>query len=116
MSMIDKANNTASQLGTSATLEASLTRALEHAPAIAVPADFAARVRASLPAQPRTQSRPSAARMAATGAASAALLALCLLAPHAAPNFQSMSFDMELALLGELAVVAAWLAIRRGSV
>lgn len=113
--MTDKAENQASQHRSDPAVESAITRALEQPPAVAVPADFAARVRGALPARPPRRRGRSAARVAATAAAAASLVGLCWLAPHAAPDFQSMAFDMELALLAELAAIAAWLATQRGN-
>ncbi len=110
--MNDKANNPACQSRPGDSLDAAITRAIEQPPEIAIPDNFAARVRAGLPAQPQMRRRTSVARAAGTGAAAAALVALCWLAPHSTPNFQSMAFDVELALLAEVAAIAAWLARR----
>jgi hypothetical protein len=41
------------------------------------------------------------------------VLALCWLAPHARPSFESVAFDLEMVLVVELAGVAAWLGTRR---
>jgi len=98
--------------------EAAITRALEQPPSAAVPMDFAARVKAALPAQPKARARRFAGRSvgqtAATIAAVGLVAALCLLAPHARPSFESVAFDMEMVLLVELAGVAAWLGTARG--
>jgi hypothetical protein len=97
--------------------EAAITRALEQQPSVTVPVDFAARVRASLPAQPRARARRFAGRsvgqIAAIVAGAGLVAALCLLAPHARPSFDSVAFDMEMVLLVELAGVAAWLGMAR---
>jgi hypothetical protein len=94
-------------------LETAITRALEQQPNVAIPADFAARVRASLPVQPKVGRRRSVGRIAATAAAAGLVVALCWLAPHARPSFESVAFDMEMLMLAELAGVAAWLATQR---
>jgi hypothetical protein len=94
-------------------VEAAITRALERQPEVVVPVDFAAKVRAALPAQQKVRERRSARRMAAGVAAVGLLLALCLLAPHARPSFESVAFDLEMVLVVELAGVAAWLGTRR---
>jgi ferric-dicitrate binding protein FerR (iron transport regulator) len=98
------------------TLEAAITRALERQPEVVVPEDFAARVRALLPAQPKVKARRSVGKIAGTAGAAALIVALCWLAPHTQPNFGSLAFDMEMLLLIELAGVAAWLAMRRHDV
>jgi hypothetical protein len=96
--------------------EAGITRALEQQPSVSVPFDFAARVRASLPAQPAVRARRFAGRsvgqIAATVASVGLVVALCVLAPHARPSFDSVAFDMEMVLLVELAGVTAFLAGR----
>jgi hypothetical protein len=93
--------------------EAAVTRALEQPPEVAVPVDFAARVKAALPAQPKARARRFAGRSlgqtAATVAAVGLVVALCVLAPHVRPSFDSVAFDMEMVLLVELAAVVAWL-------
>ena len=94
-------------------LEAAITRVLERQPEVVVPGDFAARVRASLPAQPKVRVRRSVGRLAGTAAAAGLVVGLCWLAPHAQPSFESLAFDMEMLMLVELACVSAWLAMRR---
>jgi len=94
-------------------IDAAITRALERQPEVAVPVDFAAKVRAALPAQPKVRERRSVGRIAAGAAAGGLLLALCWLAPHARPSFASVAFDLEMVLVVELAGVAAWLGMRR---
>ncbi|MGA7158963.1 MAG: hypothetical protein WBY53_19110 [Acidobacteriaceae bacterium] len=95
--------------------EAAITRALERQPEVAVPADFAARVRAALPAQPKVQARRSVSQTTATVAVVAMVLALCMLAPHVRPSVSSLGFDLEMLMVVELAGVAAWLGMRRES-
>jgi hypothetical protein len=94
-------------------MDAAITRALERQPEVVMPMDFAARVRAALPAQPRVRARRSVGRTAATAAVVGLVLALCLLAPHARPSLDSVAFDLEMVMLVELAGVAAWLGTRR---
>jgi hypothetical protein len=93
--------------------EAAITRALDRKPEVVVPADFAAKVRAALPAQPKVRAQRSVGRIAAGVAAVGLVLALCWLAPHARPSFGSMAFDLEMVLVVELMGVAAWLGMRR---
>jgi len=93
--------------------EAAITRALDRKPEVAVPADFAARVRAALPAQPKVRTQRSVGQITAGVAAVGLVLALCVLAPHARPSFGSMAFDLEMVLVVELMGVAAWLGMRR---
>lgn len=94
-------------------MEAAITRALERQSEVLVPADFAARVRASLPARPRVRARRSVGRIAGTAAVAGLIVGLCWLAPHTQPSFASLAFDFEMLMLVELAGVAAWLAMRR---
>ena len=94
-------------------IEAAITRVLEKPPAVAVPLDFAARVRAALPAQPKARTGFMAGRSVSTTAAIIAagglVVTLCLLAPHARASIDSVAFDIEMVVLVELAAVAAWL-------
>jgi hypothetical protein len=96
-----------------AVLEAAITRALEEPPSVVVPMDFAARVRASLPARARVRVRRSVGRIAAAAAAAGLVVALYWLAPHARASFGSVAFDVEMVMLMELAGVVAWLGTRR---
>jgi hypothetical protein len=93
--------------------EAAITRALDRKPEVVVPMDFAVKVRASLPAQPKVRAQRSVGRLAAGVATVGLVLALCWLAPHARPSFGSMAFDLEMVLVVELMGVAAWLGMRR---
>ncbi len=94
-------------------MEAAIVRALEEHPRVEVPVDFAARVRASLPARPRVRARRSVGGMAAAAAAGGLVVALYWLAPHARASFASVAFDVEMVMVVELAGVAAWLGMRR---
>ena len=94
-------------------LEAAITRALDRKPEVRIPVDFAARVRAALPAQPKVRAQRSVGRIAAGVATVGLVLALCVLAPHARPGIQNMAFGMEMVLVVELVGVAAWLGMRR---
>jgi hypothetical protein len=111
--MDDKTNDPTFQALPGDPLAAAVTRALEQPPEITIPESFAARVREALPAQTEMRRQTNVAPTVGMGAAAAALVALCWLAPHSTPNFQSMAFDVELALLAEVAAIAAWLARRR---
>ncbi len=94
-------------------MEEAITLALERQPAVVVPEDFAARVRASLPARPQVRARWSVGRIAATAAVAGLIVGLCWVAPHTQPSFASLTFDLEMLMLAELAGVATWLAMRR---
>ncbi len=93
--------------------EDAITRALDRKPEVVVPADFAAKVRAALPAQPKVRMRRSVGPRVAAVAAVGLVAALCVLAPHARPSFASVAFDLEMVLVVELMGVAAWLGMRR---
>jgi len=97
------------------TFEARVTKALERRVEVPVPADFAARVRASLP--PVRKRRPSMALGRKTALVGLVVLSLSLfaLAPHAAPTFGNMAFDLELLVIAELGGIAYWLMVRRES-
>ena len=71
-----------------------------------MPADFAAKVRASLPAQPKVRAQRSVGRMAAGVGTAGLVVALCGLAPHARPGVQNMAFGLEMVLVVELVGVA----------
>ena len=57
--------------------EDAITRALDRKPEVRVPADFAAKVRASLPAQPKVRAQRSVGRMAAGVGTAGLVVALC---------------------------------------
>ena len=99
-------------------LEAAVTQALEfrrNPDAPEVPADFAARVMRSLPAQPTARPRVRVSRTVGIVVAAVLTIAVFALAPHATPNFTSLAFYLELTLLAELAGVAYWLGSRPAS-
>ena len=105
--------NLGEEMKDDAGLEAAITGALERQPEVVVPGGFAARVRASLPAQPRMSRQRSVGRIAGAAAAVGLIVGLCWLAPHVRPSFESVAFDMEMLMLAELAGIAAWLTMRR---
>ena len=90
-------------------MEAAITRALEQRKEPAVPVDFAVRVRLALPPRPVARASAHVGRLMAMVAAVVLTIALFVLAPHAAPSFESVSFDVELMLLAELGGIAYWL-------
>jgi hypothetical protein len=93
--------------------EARLTRALEQAPQPAVPAEFATRVAAALPAtRPRTR-RVSVATTVAVLAAVVMLAGLLWLAPRSAPQFNNWAFDGELLLVTYLMALAFWFGLAK---
>ena len=94
-------------------LDAAITRSLERQPAVAIPADFAARVRTSLPTLKPMRRRTPIARTVAIVAALVMLVSIFALAPHATPSFTNFSFDLELLLLAQLAGISYWVATKR---
>ena len=102
--MTDKAQNE---------MEAAVTRALEQRQEPVVPADFAARVMQSLPPQPQARAKMRVGYMVGVVAAVVLTGVVFALAPHAAPSFTNLTFDVELMLLAELGGIAYWLAARR---
>ena len=97
-------------------IDAAVLRCLETPPVVVVPAAFAGRVRAALPAPTPRRQRVSAGQQAGVAAVVLLLVAVFWLAPHTAPRFTSMAFDVEIMLLLELAGVLAWLANRHRDV
>ena len=114
--------------------EAAITRALEHSPelgyspepgyipelkygsessASAIPADFAARVVASLPKQRSARPVIRAGRTVAIVAMVVLAIVLFALAPHVTPSFTSVTFYIELIVLAQLGAIAYWLAAKR---
>jgi hypothetical protein len=96
--------------------EATMIRALERSrepSTVAIPADFAARVAASLPKQRVARPAVYAGRVAAVIAMVVLAIVLFALAPHASSSFSSFSFDIELVVLAQLGGIACWFAMRR---
>jgi hypothetical protein len=93
--------------------EATITRALERRREAAVPAEFAARVVTHLPARRAVRQEMGAGRSAGIAGAVVLAIALVAIAPHAEPNFASVTFDLELLLLAQLAAIAYWLGVER---
>jgi hypothetical protein len=89
-------------------IEAMIASVLEQQPAVKVPADFAARVAARVPAARAGRGvrfRFSVARGAATVAMGLLLVALFALAPHVKMPGLSLGFCIEMLLLVELAAI-----------
>ena len=93
--------------------EAAITQALELRRDPAIPTDFAARVMQSLPAQKPVTPRLQVGRTIGIIAAAVLMAGMFALAPHATPNFTSLTFDLELLLLAELGAIGYWLTARR---
>jgi len=99
-------------------MDQAIEQALQQVPDVAVPAGFAARVRAQLPAvrpvpHPFWQ-RTSAGQLAGLVGLVALVAAFCWLAPGARPDFMSLRFDLELVVLGEMAGVGWWVGRSAG--
>jgi len=90
-------------------LDAAITRALDTQPIPTIPANFAARVAASLPAPTPVRPPSYVRRSAAIASGIILLVVLFALAPHAAPSFINLSFDVELLILAQLAAIAWFL-------
>jgi hypothetical protein len=90
-------------------LESRITHALEQQPETLIPAGFATRVLAALPAQSPAKPRLQAGRTIAIISAVALTITTFAIAPHAAPSFASLTFDVELLLLAQLGAIAYYL-------
>jgi hypothetical protein len=92
--------------------ESRLSAAIEHKPDVQIPMDFASKVAARAVAQPLRRHRYAArfGRGIALCSVPLAAMALFALAPHASPNLKSLSFDAEVVLLVELALIGWWVA------
>lgn len=99
-----------SRILTDADMESRIDRAIERKPELQIPSDFATKVAARAVAQPlrRRRYKPQFGPMIALLSAPLAALALFALAPHSAPNLKSLSFDAEVVLLAELAIIGWW--------
>jgi len=93
--------------------EAAITQALELRRDPVIPADFAARVMQSLPMQKPATPQLQVGRTIGIAAAAVLMAGMFALAPHATPNFTSLTFDVELLLLAELGALGYWLTARR---
>jgi len=95
-----------------AALDCRIDAAIEHKPQPLIPSGFAAKVAAhaaSLP-QPRRAAAFPVGRSIAWASAVLLTFALFALAPHATPSLTSLSFDVEILVLLELAGVGWGLA------
>ena len=92
------------------TFDKAIDAALDTRPVPAIPADFAGRVRRSLPPVQAARHTFHAGRSAAIASMAVLLIACFALAPHTAPTFQSFTFDIELALIAQLIGITWWLA------
>ncbi len=93
--------------------EAAITQALELRREPVIPAGFATRVMQSLPAQKPVIPQLQVGRTIGIVAAAILMAGMFALAPHATPNFTSLTFDVELLLLAELGALGYWLTAHR---
>ena len=77
-----------------------------------MPADFAAKVRASCRLSRRCGRSGVWQDYGGSGSGGVGV-GVCVLAPHARPGVQNMAFALEMVLAVELVGVAAWLGMRR---
>ena len=92
--------------------EAAITQTLELRRDPVIPAGFTARVMQSLPAQKPIRTRSQVGRTVGLVAAAILMAGMFALAPHATPNFTSLTFDVELLLLAELGALSYWRTTR----
>lgn len=92
--------------------ETRVQSALERAPEVTPPVDFAARVAASLPPLKPARKPMRLGRSVALVSIGVAALAMFLLAPISSPSFSSVAFDLELVLLLQMAGIGYWLTVR----
>jgi len=117
MSAMNHSNNRGSRESDATGLDAALIAALERKPDVHPPADFFARLNASLPAEPAASraGRISFARAAAYLAAAClaiALIALVSLNPGATTSPAGMPFVLEMIILTQLMAIGFWLGTR----
>ena len=107
---------TAQRERASAALDALVVRALERKPEVLSPAMFARRVALLVVSQPTPRSLHAGSYAFGASLLAAVLVAVSLfaLAPRAQASFTSFAFDLELVFLAQLALLAWWLAARRG--
>jgi len=94
-------------MDTQENLEATITRALEKPPEVAVPAEFAGRVMRSLPPR-RARRRMSVGRAGVLAGMLALALTMFALAPHVTPVYTNFAFDLEMLLLVQMAGIGWW--------
>ena len=89
-----------------------LTKELERVPEVVVPSNFAVRVREALPAVKPARAKVRVGRVVSMVCAVVLVVMMFVLAPHAAPKFTSVAFDVELMVLAQLAGIVYWLAAK----
>jgi hypothetical protein len=96
----------------SADLERKIVRALESAPRVEIPADFAARIARQLPARPAVVLTPGRYGQRAAVACLAVLLVLILALAHRAAGSSLYWFSIESIFCAQFALLAVWLVAR----
>ena len=106
-----KSNNVMPPRGLASDPESRLTAAIERKPDVGISLDFASKVAALATAQPLRRRRYAPRFGSAIALLSVPLVAIALfaLAPHASPSMKSFSFDTEVILLAELALISWWI-------
>lgn len=99
-------------------LERRLTAALEAAPAITIPDDFAARVMSRLPTPIATPygvaARTSIGRRVSMVAAAALFIAMFVFAIQRGGANESMRLQVEAIIAAEFIILTVWLSLRPG--
>jgi hypothetical protein len=93
-------------------LDARILRALETAPRLEIPSDFAARVASQLPPRPEAILSPARYGYRAAGACLVVLLALILAFARRATGTSVFWLSIESIFCAQFALVAVWLAVR----
>lgn len=96
----------------SADLERRIVLALESAPRVEIPADFAARIARQLPARPAVVLTPGRYGQRAAVACLAVLLVLILALAHRAAGSSLYWFSIESIFCAQFALLAVWLVAR----
>ena len=94
-------------------LEKRILLALETAPELEIPADFAARVARQLPSRPAVVLTPNRNGQRAAVASLVVLLGLMLAFAHRATGASLYWFSLESIFCAQFALLAVWLAARR---
>ena len=96
-------------------LEKRILLALETAPELEIPADFAARVARQLPSRPAVVLTPKRNSQRAAVASLVVLLGLMLAFAHRATGASLYWFSLESIFCAQFALLAVWLVARRYS-
>jgi hypothetical protein len=93
-------------------LELRIERALERAPQAEIPADFASRVAAQVPARPQTVRETRYGRRTMIGGLVVLFVAILAFAPRAGTS-QIVSVTIEWTLCAQFVLLALWLGTKR---